>query len=1059
MDQPRDMIDEPPVRRRRRFVMPLRRPRWALVIWGFVMLVALIFVVAWLSRIRIATDMLERELKERGVRATYRVTQIGLRTQRIEDFVLGDPGNPDLTARWIELDVALGWPDPRVRLITARGVRLRGRVVEGKLRMGELDKLLPPPTGRPFRLPNQRVDVADAQMRLDTPAGQVGLSIEGTGNLAYSFNGRIAAVARRLTPGDCLLDAPRAVFAVSTREEEPSFRGPMRADRVRCGGVDLARPEFALRTTLEPALDGWRGDAGVRAAGLRSGATSFGGVNGRIAYNGNADQTRGTADLNAARAAVAGYQAGRTRINGRYAFGPNSGNVSLLADVSANGLNVGGTRQLAGVANVLASADGTPLDPIGDALAAALRRAGQGIDATASLRFVRGRNYQAARVERLNAVSRSGARLALRGEDGLTYYWPSQTARIDADLALSGGGLPEMRFSLSQPRGSGELSGIGGIAPMMAGGARLELSPIRFIAGRGGRTSIETTALVSGPFNDGRVEGLLVPVRGTLGGGGFSFGERCTTVSFRSLRAAGLTLGATSLPLCPTGRALVWRNPRGPLQAGATIRAPRFAGRLGRTPVNFAASQLRLSLAEPGFTSSGVAIRLGNADRINTLDLATLSGRFNEQGVVGRFDGGTGKLANVPLLLSGMQGEWSVQRGDLAIDGDMTVADEQDPSRFYPLATNDFRLTLRDNVIDAAGWLNDPETGTRVTRATITHALRTGRGRADLDVPGIAFSPTYQPEELTRLTTGVIAIVQGTVTGRGQIAWGPEGTTSTGSFSTVKMDLAAPFGPVTGLTTTINFTDLLGLVSAPGQLAEVDRIQTGIDVFDGRVRYQLQRDLRVRVEEGRWPFAGGELALQDTLLDFSQPSTKRLVFQVTGLQAAAFIQQMEFSNIAATGTFDGILPMEFTQAGGRIVGGRLVARPEGGTLSYIGELTDKQLGAYGKLAFDALKSLRYSKLIIDLDGALEGEFLARIELDGIATNTAPLGGIAGRVFKEIAKIPLEFNINIRGPFRALISTARSFEDPSLLIQPVLPEELRDLPTTVTVQPEESEKVQ
>ena len=53
-----------------------------------------------------------------------------------------------------------------------------------------------------------------------------------------------------------------------------------------------------------------------------------------------------------------------------------------------------------------------------------------------------------------------------------------------------------------------------------------------------------------------------------------------------------------------------------------------------------------------------------------------------------------------------------------------------------------------------------------------------------------------------------------------------------------------------------------------------------------------------------------------------------------------------------------------------------------------GALTEAQLGAYGKLAFDALKSLRYNKLTINLDGALDGEFVAGIELDGIARDAA-----------------------------------------------------------------------
>ena len=46
---------------------------------------------------------------------------------------------------------------------------------------------------------------------------------------------------------------------------------------------------------------------------------------------------------------------------------------------------------------------------------------------------------------------------------------------------------------------------------------------------------------------------------------------------------------------------------------------------------------------------------------------------------------------------------------------------------------------------------------------------------ANLDVPGITFGPNLQPEELTRLTEGVVALVEGTISGRGRIDWSGSG--------------------------------------------------------------------------------------------------------------------------------------------------------------------------------------------------------------------------------------------------------------------------------------------
>lgn len=1050
----------------------MRRRRWPRRLRNALLVLLVLLVAAlaavWLMRVRIAANYIDREFARRGVQASYDVKRIGLGTQVFENLVIGDPRRPDLTARIVRIQILFGLTGPRVGLITARGVRMRGRISGGRLSLGQIDRLLPPPSGLPFRLPDQRIDVADSAIVLDSPAGRLALGLAGRGNLSDGFRGDLAMVSRDLRLGRCAIDAPVARVAVRVDDLRPTFRGPAAAGSVRCGN-DLAvdRPLFALDARFAPAMDSWRGSTGVRAAGLRAGPHSMAAVQGRLTFAGDIRRTRGAVDVSSAQAAVDMFRAARTRFAGRYAVSGQNGDLSLLGDLGVRGL-VARDSTLAGIAGTLRSGRGTPIGPVGDALADAFVRAGRGgAEARAAFTLVNGRGFGAVRFEQIRLDSRSGARLRAGGGDGLTYYWPDSVVRVDGEFAVSGGGLPDARLSLSQPRGGAAIEGVARIAPIAAGGARLALGELRFTAAPDGRTTFRTTAFLDGPFRGGRIAGLVLPVAGRFGRGGVALGEGCVDASFRMLEAEGMRIGPTRLPLCPAGPALVWKAPGGRLQGGAEIREPRFAGRLGESPLAMAADRLRFDLSGPNFTAAGLDVRLGPPSSANSIEVASLTGRFTPTGVAGAYQGLTGAISGVPLLISEGAGRWQVARGDVVLEGRLRIDDRQEPDRFHPLVSEDFRLALAGGRIRATGWLEHPATGTRVAHATVEHVLRSGAGSAVLDVPGIRFNEGFQPEALTPLTVGVVALVEGTLTGQGRIEWDSNGTRSTGTFSTAGLNFAAPFGPVEGLTTTIHFTDLLGLTSAPGQVAEIDLVRTGVDVYDGLLRYQLRPNSHVAVESGRWPFAGGELLLEATVLDFSQESVKYLTFRVVGMDAARFVQQMEFSNISATGTFDGIIPMQFDQRGGRVVNGRLSARPPGGTLSYIGELTDRDLGVYGKMAFDALKSLSYTRFDISLDGMLAGEFLTRIDLDGIARDpaltTAPTGGgirgmIARRALGELSKIPFEFNIRIEGPFRALIATARSFEDPTPLIQSVLPQLLRDRPATTTtdVQDEESE---
>ena len=129
---------------------------------------------------------------------------------------------------------------------------------------------------------------------------------------------------------------------------------------------------------------------------------------------------------------------------------------------------------------------------------------------------------------------------------------------------------------------------------------------------------------------------------------------------------------------------------------------------------------------------------------------------------------------------------------------------------------------------------------------------------------------------------------------------------------------------------------------------------------------------------------GGRLILRETMLNFGRPTAKRLTFEVVGLDAKVFVDSLGFKEIAATGVFDGVLPMIFDENGGRIVGGRLDSRVRAaGRSPTMAWSTRPNLGMMGNIAFDALRDLRFKSMIIRLDGDLAGEFATRLTIDGV----------------------------------------------------------------------------
>ena len=1031
----------------------VRRSPWgriaAFAALGLLLLLALAIAVLWIQRRPIATHYLKREFERRGVTASYHLDRIGFRTQQVSDLVIGDPKRPDLVAKRAIIQMRLKWDGSfQVYRVVARGVRLRGRLIHGKVSWGQIDRLLPPPSNKPFALPDIVLDVADSSISLATPFGPVGMAAEGSGRLSGGFKGRLALSSPWMVPGKCAAKDLRANLAVAVVARHPRGEGPVTLSGFSCPAsrFDVVAPRFDAKASFNESFTNVDGSGRMAINTLVAGANGLANFLGDITYKGSLKAVDGRVKLSAQKSRMATIYADRTRLDGQYHLGLASGTFSLFGGFAADSAKLD-PSMLAGVTQPLAAAAKTPIGPVVRSISQAISRTANNFNSGGHIRVVNFPGGGAARITEADIIASGGARARVSGGSGVTYYWPSGGLRIDGNIEMGGGGLPNGRVSLSQPRAGAPMSGVADIAPYMAGGQRLALAAIHFGPGPGGSTALSTVAQLDGPFPGGRVQALRLPIEGRIGhGGAFAFGTGCAVVSFNLFQMSTIQLGAARLPVCPIGPAIISKSPGGSVRTAARINGPVLNGRIGSSPLHLAASSGQIIDNRFGFNA--LAMRLGKPASPIIFDAARLNGSFSGPALRGDFGGAKATIGNVPLLLSDGSGKWRFRNSNLSVQSALTVSDRDANPRFYPLRSADTHFTLAGDYVRATGTLRNPASGSLVSNVNIEHRLSTGAGHAILDVPGLTFGPNFQPDELTRLTQGVIALVNGTITGRGRIDWSSGGkVTSFGDFSTANLDLAAPFGPVAGIRGTIHFNDLLGLTTPPGQVLTAQSINPGILVENGVIHYQLLPNQLVKIERGEWPFMGGRLILHETILNFARPTAKRLTFEVQGLDAHTFVQSLGFKELDATGKFDGVLPMIFDENGGRIVGGRLDSRDPGGSLSYVGVVNKADLGTMGNIAFNALRDLRFKSMIIRLDGDLAGEFAARLDIAGAGIGQSTE---TQRIIRSLlAKIPLHLNVSITGPFRALIATAKSVSDPRQVIKDVLPRPLEDVPGITT----------
>ena len=1023
-------IDQPQEAAQRRFWPRSWRTRIGLGIAGIALIGG---SAAWLDRERIASDFIDQYLTENGVPATYDIVAIGPRTQVIENLVVGNPALPDLTVRRMVVELGVGWAGPEARRVTIEGARLFGSYRAGKLSLGALDPLVFTDSADPPALPAIDVVLADVRGLFESDFGAVGVTLQGSGRMDDGFAGVLAATAPGIGADGCRAETATLYGKITTTGGAPRLDGPFRLGNLACGKASLLRADIGTVLTARRDFSGAEGNLRIQSDRL-----SYQDVSGE-ALSGTARLTWGGTTLalahDLALTDVAAPQGRFARLSaeGAWRGASDASRGQWEGQLRGAGL-VPASDMAANLAAAERGLEGTLLAPLIAKVRGGLVRALSDADVSADA-IVRHKGADIALIiPEASITSRTGTRvLALSqinagiGAQGLS--------GLRGNVLAGGEGLPGINGRMEQEPGGGWALRLG-IAEYAAGANRMAIPRLSLRQERSGAIRFDGLLSASGALPSGGVSDLSLPLEGSWSStGGLALGSRCTPVRFASLSLSGLALGSQAITLCPE-RGVPMLTYRTGLALAASTGPLSMAGTLGESPASLAADAVKLRYPAP-FAVEGLSVRIGEPGSEMRLSAADLTGSL-AGGIAGEFADGAARMDVVPMNLSALAGRWSFADGALRVEeGAFTLTDRPPTGspRFKPLNARGANLRFADNIVTADATMRHPASGRVVTDVVIRHDLGTAAGRARLSVPGILFDESLQPEDLSELAKGVIALADGTVTGNGVIDWKGEAITSSGTFASNGADFAAAFGPVRGLTGEVAFTDLLNLTTAPDQTVTIAAINPGIEVLDGKVQFEVKDGTLLTLEDARFPFMGGELRMRPLAMDFTQPEERRYVFELIGLDAATFVAQMELTNLGATGTFDGTVPIIFDKDGnGRIEGGLLLSRAPGGNVAYIGELTYEDLGTMGNYAFAALRSLDYKQMSVGLNGSLAGEIITNFQFDGVQQGA---GTSQNFVTRRLAKLPIRFKINVRSEnFYEMAMMVRSFWDVDFLGNPV-----------------------
>ena len=335
----------------------------------------------------------------------------------------------------------------------------------------------------------------------------------------------------------------------------------------------------------------------------------------------------------------------------------------------------------------------------------------------------------------------------------------------------------------------------------------------------------------------------------------------------------------------------------------------------------------------------------------------------------------------------------------------------------------------------------ETEKGADLGHVNGTHDLRAGAGALNLASPSLRFDPEgLQLTDISPVFKGLIFDARGFVDSNVHVEWGPSGVASSADLSLLAFSFGGPGLAVSatrGLNGDLSFSSLSPIRSNGPQRIDIDGIDLdALQLANGSVTFELPGDDRLIVQEASFPWYGGTIGAYDAETPLSGDRAGA-VLRAENIDLETLLTALDFDGLSGVGKMSGTLPLKIDDGRARIENGVLEASTDG-IIRYTGPAAEAASAAGGSgadIAFDILRELRFTNLIANINGPLDGD----LQFDILFEGTSQFG-IDDRRLEEPVVAPVIYRMKIRAPFVALIDQARLSSDFSLQIDELLREQ-------------------